>query len=426
MGAIINNIAFFYNEITKLILFGVVFFNAELHEKKKTYFWLLLGSVTFGLTVHFCDSSIVTYLNIILLIFFAKMMLGRVKNIFFIFATMVITLLDCILVAIFMLLLNLNISQVSANPFYNFLSNFILTIILFVMFIYKKRKNYHGILSEFDFRMICLLLAGAVIAALFIGYVDINAFGEGTSEQMRMAATGLTMAAGLFFLFQCAGVYFYKQNSKLLKEMALKEEFLDQQKKYYMVLLEKEEQTKRFRHDIRGHMNSVRALMEEKEYDSVTEYLNSIEGSISQMQINTNTGNHIVNAIVADANRQYPNVVIEWNGRMPDDLKIRNMDLCILFSNLLNNACREVNNHTNPIVKVDIRLFNTNLFLTMKNEIKENVRIDKNFCVIKHYQEGHGYGLRNVKDCVSSYGGEFEISSKNHEFCVDIMLADVV
>ena len=190
--------------------------------------------------------------------------------------------------------------------------------------------------------------------------------------------------------------------------------------------MEKEEQTKRFRHDIRGHMNSVKVLMEQGEYEDVTEYLKSIEDSISEMQVEINTGNHIVNAIVADAKRQYPNAKIEWNGRMPNDLKIRNMDLCILFSNILNNACREVNNHTDSTVKVEIKVFNTNMFITIKNKVKEPVQIDGNARVIKHFEEGHGYGLRNVKDCVSSYNGNFEISSKDGIFSVDIMLPDVI
>ena len=72
MLLVIKNVAFFYNEITKLILFGILFFNIQLCKKKRVYFVLMLGSFGFGGVAYYVDKSVVSIVNILLLIIFDK------------------------------------------------------------------------------------------------------------------------------------------------------------------------------------------------------------------------------------------------------------------------------------------------------------------------------------------------------------------
>jgi len=213
------------------------------------------------------------------------------------------------------------------------------------------------------FKIVCVLIVGAISSILFVTYTEEYGFDVEGNLREKAGAVSLIVFGSLFYLLQCIGMFFYIRNKKLVEVMALREQFLQQQKRYYTVLLAKEEETKRFRHDIRGHVNSLRVLLEEKDYEGASIYLNSIDGYMSQTILDFNTGNHIVNAIVADIKRQYKNVSINWKGMIPNNIQMKDIDVCIIFSNLINNACREVNESNEPVVDVGIKLFQTNMFI---------------------------------------------------------------
>lgn len=316
--------------------------------------------------------------------------------------------------------------QIVQNPIINFLTNCILTVLLFITMIIKRIRGYRGFRLNFDFKITCVLITSALISVMVVAYAEEYGLSIGSTASGRLGVVFFIVLIGLFFLVQCIGVFFYVQNVRLKNDVRQKEEFAKKQKHYYDDLLDKEEQTKRFRHDIRGHVNSLKALIEEEDYESLKEYLNSVEGYMTKMKLDFTTGNHIINAIVADIKSQYPNVNINWKGKIPSDLKVQDMDLCIIFSNLIKNACREVNDSEKNTVDVEVKLFNTSMFIIVKNVIVKSVQIQNNHRIIKRFEEGHGFGLRNVEDVVLEYNGTFYISNENNIFSVDIMLPDIL
>ena len=426
MLLVIKNVAFFYNEITKLILFGILFFNIQLCKKKRVYFVLMLGSFGFGGVAYYVDKSVVSIVNILLLIIFAVIMVPKLNLRYIILGTMVITLIDCIIVFVVMCFGRISADQILNNSIINFISNCVLTIVLFFMLLVKRWRGYRAFYLDLDFKIVCVLIVGAISSILFVTYTEEYGFDVEGNLREKAGAVSLIVFGSLFYLLQCIGMFFYIRNKKLVEVMALREQFLQQQKRYYTVLLAKEEETKRFRHDIRGHVNSLRVLLEEKDYEGASIYLNSIDGYMSQTILDFNTGNHIVNAIVADIKRQYKNVSINWKGMIPNNIQMKDIDVCIIFSNLINNACREVNESNEPVVDVGIKLFQTNMFIEIKNVIIKSSHIAQNYRVMKYFEDGHGYGLRNVEDCVLSYKGSFNICNQNGIFLVNIMLPNII
>lgn len=231
---------------------------------------------------------------------------------------------------------------------------------------------------------------------------------------------------GIFFLTAFLGKFFHRKNKKLKSEIALKDELLVQQKMYYTMLLEKEENTKRFRHDIKGHISSMQILLEEKDYEHLEEYIDTMDETLKKLQVQTQTGNHVVNAIVANMQNQYENVSIQWLGLLGEELKIRSIDLCIIFYNLLSNAFRSADKSDEPVVYVDVKTAEPNIMVTVRNMIQEKVQVENKCRVRKVYKEGHGYGLKNIKDCVDAYKGVFEIQCKGQEFIAEVFLPNIL
>ena len=231
---------------------------------------------------------------------------------------------------------------------------------------------------------------------------------------------------GIIFLVICFAKFFHTQNKRLKNEIALKDEILSQQELYYTMLLEREENTKKFRHDIRGHISSIHVLLEKKDYEHLEEYIDDMNEILGELQVQTDTGNHIVNAIVADLQKQYDNVSIQWTGLLQDELKIRMVDLCIIFYNLLSNAFQAADKNDMPVVHVNVNVAEPNIVVTIYNITREKVQIENESIVKKVHKKGHGYGLRNVKNCIDTYSGKFKIQCRKQEFMAEVYLPNII
>lgn len=92
----------------------------------------------------------------------------------------------------------------------------------------------------------------------------------------------------------------------------------------------------------------------------------------------------------------------------------------------MSNAFRAANKSNEPVVYVDVKLLESNVMVAVRNMTQEEVRIEKKTIVKKVYQEGHGYGLKNVKDCIDSYNGLFEIQCREQQFIAEVLLPDIL
>ena len=90
-------------------------------------------------------------------------------------------------------------------------------------------------------------------------------------------------------------------------------------------------------------------------------------------------------------------------------------DLTSLIFNLIDNACNEALKH-NKLVSVMIRYTNNLLIIRIKNTcpIKPNFSTDKG--------EGHGYGLKIIKNIVNKYHGDLFIDYHDDKVIFNIKI----
>lgn len=100
------------------------------------------------------------------------------------------------------------------------------------------------------------------------------------------------------------------------------------------MLLEKETETKAFRHDVKEQILCMKILYENNQYDELGEYISEMQTETIELSSEYHTGNDYVNAIVTDLSRQYHQVDLEWIGRLPK-LGLSYLDICTLFCNIL-------------------------------------------------------------------------------------------
>lgn len=426
METAIANVITYYNEMLKMILLSKILWDSKLKEKKWIIPLLLVG----GGIVAVC-SIVVNYdtmenLHVLLMVVTTCFIIKAIKIRYAVLAAVIIAFADCIVFGLSLFFFHLDGEYVMNSNVLSFCVNAVMSFVLMFLWCLRQRIHVQHRRLELDIKTVCILVIGTFAFGLYIAYVESFGLDYGNNHHRRMAAFGIIIGGVIFFIATYLGIFFQVQNKQLKNEIAIKDEFLSQQKMYYMMLLEKEENTKKFRHDIRGHINSMRILAEEKDYAHLEEYIDAMDETIGELQIQVQTGNSVVNAIVADMQKRYENVYLQWDGLLKDELKIRPIDLCIIFSNLLSNAFRGADTSDKPVVYVEVKIHESNVAVIVRNRTREKVQIKHRNVVKKVHKEGHGYGIENVKDCIKVYEGTLTIQYEEQEFIAEIYLPDTM
>ncbi|MBS7007635.1 MAG: GHKL domain-containing protein [Anaerostipes sp.] len=210
------------------------------------------------------------------------------------------------------------------------------------------------------------------------------------------------------------------------QQMLWNERLLNEQKKYYELLLQKEEMTKKIRHDMKSQLGCLGRFLEKEEYGQAKEYLGELIGGIQRLNILVSTGNDVVDIVVNDI-VQGEKMHLNWKGKIPSKLNMTNAEICILFSNLLKNAAEAVRDVEDKTVNVTIKIQGHHLLLEESNQTIKPVIIEEGrLQTTKHDKEKHGIGSRNVREIVEKYNGSVSYHCEAQRFQVNIILLDAI
>lgn len=243
------------------------------------------------------------------------------------------------------------------------------------------------------------------------------------NNKLKMGYTIVFVLVILGLFIQLGAVILLLLQSNVYKEKKLiTEKYLNEQKSHYEYLEKREIQTKKFRHDLRNHMQMLSDLAKEHKYDEFDKYLEKINMKIDRFGNVITVQNGIVDAII---NRYYSdalskNIKMEVKGRFPSDCAIEAYDLCTIFSNLLSNALEGTINAEDKWITIECRYTENNIIVLVKNSI--GIRYERGkLKTTKDDKGNHGYGLDNVKDSILKYSGVWDIEEKDNEFIVKIL-----
>lgn len=249
------------------------------------------------------------------------------------------------------------------------------------------------------------------------------------SHSIQVFAKIITILATLSILGLMSIIYYVQDTNKRLKESITTEHLLQEsQQNYYETLLEKEEETRRFRHDILNHFMCIQALAE-KEPEHVADYVQDLQEKMIQIQKKCyQTGNTIVDIItnqyINQLKEQVENVQVEISGKCTEQLGMKQADLCTVYSNLLKNAVEEIARQKDGKRYLKVMIFQNPSGL--KIEIVNSMEgiMDDSFLLQtkKKDTRNHGIGLKNVKDTVERQKGIFEYNYRENLFWVTVMI----
>lgn len=218
------------------------------------------------------------------------------------------------------------------------------------------------------------------------------------------------------FVVHIRKVYADKEEM-LNNEIVLKE----MQKSYYETLLQKEEETRQYRHDMSGHLLCLNDFAQKGNLEALIDYLQKIEKQMIQIQHkNFVTGNQVLDVITNHYTADLKDSVrITVIGQWKNIDTVDNVTLCIIYSNLLKNAVEELDRvkEDKKILQIEFLQGEDYSGITISNTMaamsKEKTSL---FSTEKADRKMHGHGLQNVKRAVKECGGQLRFSYDDNLF----------
>jgi len=223
----------------------------------------------------------------------------------------------------------------------------------------------------------------------------------------ELAGGLLVLAAGLVMAADVAGQYRMRQAVENRAESVYR--MLEVQRAYYPVIKEKEQEVRAARHDLRHQITVIRQLVSEGDVEKLKEYINVLEDkSVKPVQENY-CKHYIVNMLL----RMYAGLARQretaFNVRayLPETIPVDDIDLCVILSNLLENAL-EASGRIPPeerSVSVSIGLERDRLGILIKNRFNGYLRVRNNRFLSAKQTGREGVGLVSVRAICKGYDG---------------------
>ena len=290
-------------------------------------------------------------------------------------------------------------------------------VLVFLLIISKFIKNKVKFLLELSikFYLIYLFAGFADLIILSIVFLILEEVDKRELYVCIIVSVSVLLQYSLIILTAIA-------NEGLKFQHYLNQKYLHVQQENYEYLQYREEETKKFRHDYRNHLNSLQILCKEKKYNDVEKYIEEISERFNGYNIYISVCNSFVDAIL----NYYLQKVNKFNvrfivsGKMPNSCNIVMFDLCTIISNLLDNALEAVENNKEDDrwIEMTFRYDDLMIYCNIINPYDGKLNINDNKFISRKNSKNHGYGLSNVKRSVELYSGSIDIKTENGMFKV--------
>jgi len=206
-----------------------------------------------------------------------------------------------------------------------------------------------------------------------------------------------------------------QQNFRLSTELSLLEQQEHSLNQYVEEAKARYDRTKSLRHDIRNHIAVVKKLLQSEKLEEAVTYMEDLDDMAEKMSFPCSTNNPVVDILVGNklGIAKSMGIDVDCSLLLPYPCGIRDIDLCIVLSNALDNAIQAVRNQSagmEKYIRVSGRIQGDFLMMEIENSFHGKGAFKK------------GTGLLNVKKVVEKYDGAMNIETQENVFVLHVLL----
>ena len=299
-------------------------------------------------------------------------------------------------------------------PFYFFMQsvNFALLVVflLLSMLVWNRvvLKSHRKVLWYFAL----FPASQTVLVSIAAYFATIDAFQVG--RYYLLGGGVLFCVAADFLLFRSISAF---SERALAEERAgWLEHMLSQQQATYDHILADQEDAAHIRHDVRNQLQTAYALVQSGDTEAAIAQLDGISERLDQDT--RYCANRVVNALlnIKAARFAEADIPLTCNCVVPEYIAIPGVELCSLFSNILDNAFNACRNapadQRSTSISSDVQ--NHMLVVRCSNSYDPTVKTKS--------APGHGLGLDILRDLADRHNGELQAEPSDRRFTITIWL----
>lgn len=191
-------------------------------------------------------------------------------------------------------------------------------------------------------------------------------------------------------------------------------------------LRESQTLARRYRHDMRHHLQYLSACIENGQEEQAQAYISGICNEIEAQKVQNYCENEAANLILSSfaVRAEKDGIGMKVRGSLPECIPVSDSDLCVLFSNALENALHACQSFVaaGKACDMDVQFYerNSKLFLQVANPCDKPVHFEKGIPVSD--REGHGIGVQSICAIVERYGGIYNFLVENGNFILQLSI----
>lgn len=311
-----------------------------------------------------------------------------------------------------------------SNEYQFLITSIIVVFILFAVYFWSKQKRISEIKIRIEY--IWVLVLCMVINILFTasGLYIASEYVTNQRIQFIMTITNICsyLSVGLVVLF----ITYIKNTNQRLQQLLITEKQLKEaQKQYYSALLQREEETRKNRHDWNNHLICLAELAQKEHADNTKQYIDTLmKQSAHLKEKQYDVGNDVLNAILCHYLSELDDdISVKIVGKCRNDMNIDAVDLCVIVSNLVQNAVEYLRYSNIEAKELLFSIEEGSVYkrISVVNSVEKNVSEHTLKTTTKADKRNHGIGLRNVKETIERNGGKLEINIQEGMFKAEVI-----
>lgn len=421
-------------EVTNILMCYTQILQAELTEKRRSIFCMYAG-IIFCNVINICCGRYIdyTFLNIMYcFVAIGFVMKEKILKWILLYPCAYLTeSIACVAVSyIYAILTNKSQSVLSDNGFLSVLINSMFWILMLIKKVYNQKRGKDAEKIKFENSLYVALTFGSVSFLLMLSAVQYS--GDKFCipySQTNLFGLLLSCVCIIFFIMFFWLATTIHKNELYQREKDMMCLYMSEQERYIKLVIEKDNDMRSFRHDVKEHMWVISQCIERSEYEEAKRYIDEMYKKFNDSQMERYTGIVAVDAIVSEKKKcmEEKGIKLVWDGsacKLPS--RLEPFDICTLFANIMNNAieaCEELGRDDKKII-IKVTVDDGRVYIAERNKTINNICFDEmgNPITSKADKKRHGYGSKNVRSVVEKYNGELLYSVEEKCFCVEIVI----